>query len=43
MKKLYNQPKTEIFDVRLDNIMLSVSNGGTPPDEEPAHAPGRVF
>jgi len=41
MKKNYNQPKTEIFDVRLENLMLSVSNGGTPPDEGPAHGPGR--
>ena len=42
MKKMkYNQPKTEIFDVRIENVMLTVSNGGNPPDEGPAHAPAR--
>ena len=41
MKKQYNQPKTEIAIYCVDNLMLSVSNGGTPPDEGAAHAPER--
>ena len=41
-RKIYNQPATEVIDVRIENLMLSVSNGGvTPPDEGPAHAPRR--
>lgn len=40
-KNLYNQPKTEIAIYCVANVMLTVSNGGTPPNEDPAHAPGR--
>ena len=29
MKKNYNQPKTEIFNVRIENVMLTMSAPGS--------------
>ena len=41
--KMYKQPSTEVAAVNTEYMMLdlNVSNGGTPPDEGPAHAPAR--
>lgn len=43
MKRIYKQPITDVTIIRVTNLMLSVSNGGTPPDEGSAHAPGRLI
>ena len=43
MKKIYNQPKTEIFDVRTDQLLqglnVSVNGSGTPGGGGGMHAP----
>ena len=41
MKRLYNQPKTEIFDVRLENLMLTVSTNSGGGGGGSAHAPAK--
>ena len=38
-KKVYIQPATDISNLIVQNVMLTISSGGTPPDEGPAHAP----
>ena len=40
-KKNYNQPKTELFDVRLENLMLTVSTNSGGGGGGSAHAPRR--
>ena len=40
-KNRYIQPATDVAVVSVVNLMLTVSNGGTPPDEGPASAPAR--
>ena len=41
MKKMYNQPATEVVNLKTARLMdgLTVSLGGNPPDEGSAHAP----
>lgn len=37
-RKNYIQPATEVVMMHVENLMLTVSNGGgTPPDDGPAH------
>ena len=38
-KKNYNQPKTEIFNVRIENLMLTVSTNSGGGGGGSAHAP----
>ena len=42
--KQYNQPTTEVFDLKSENLMLTVSPGGDNGDSSNPpglHAPGR--
>ena len=42
-KNMYIQPQTEVLSINSEYLMqgVTVSPGGTPPDEGPAHAPKR--
>ena len=42
-KNMYIQPATDVAVVSVVNLMFSVSNGGTPPDNNDgsAHVPAR--
>ena len=43
MKKIYNQPQTDICHLQIENLMLSVSvnTSGTPTGSGGMHAPER--
>lgn len=41
MKKNYNQPKTEIFSMNVENLMLTVSTKGGGGGGGSAHAPAK--